>query len=127
MGHPEVALLFFDNASRLKPDNLAFPSLALECLKTVADWPNALVCAEQYRQTPRNSSLAARSRVATFTIFAPTILVRGKTTRRRSKLSIEDWSCWQAELRRNQFSQSLPVLMQRKVCLFNTSIVATRL
>ncbi len=52
MGHPEVALLFFDNASRLKPDNLAFPSLALECLKTVADWPNALARAEQYRQTP---------------------------------------------------------------------------
>jgi tetratricopeptide (TPR) repeat protein len=52
MGHPEVALLFFDNATRLKPDNLAFPSLALECLKSIPNWREALSRAEQYRQTP---------------------------------------------------------------------------
>ena len=50
LGHPEVALLFFDNASRLNPRNLAFPSLALECLKLIPDWNQALTRAERYRQ-----------------------------------------------------------------------------
>ena len=50
LGHPDVAVLFFDNASRLSPNNLAYPSLALECLKLIPDWPKALARAEQYRQ-----------------------------------------------------------------------------
>lgn len=42
MGHPEVALLFFDNAARLEPRNTTYPVLALDCLKTMQDWPELL-------------------------------------------------------------------------------------
>ncbi len=56
LGHPEVAVLFFDNASRLEPANLAFTSLALECLKAIPDWPEALARAERYRLSPETHS-----------------------------------------------------------------------
>ncbi|MBA4017560.1 MAG: hypothetical protein C0483_10345 [Pirellula sp.] len=49
LGEPSVALLFFDNAARLDPESLAYPSLALECLKSIPNWNEALVRAEKYR------------------------------------------------------------------------------
>lgn len=48
MGHPEVALLFFDNAERLEPGNPIYGVLALECLKAVQDWPEVLNRCEAY-------------------------------------------------------------------------------
>ena len=48
-GEPQVALLFFDNAARRDPSNLAYPSLALECLNAIPDWQEALARAERYR------------------------------------------------------------------------------
>ena len=47
MGHPEVATLFFDNAARLEPSNAMHRVLALECLKSIPDWPKAVARAEQ--------------------------------------------------------------------------------
>lgn len=52
MGHPEVAVLFFDNASRLAPENPNYRPLALECLKAIGDWPEILRRSETYRQDP---------------------------------------------------------------------------
>lgn len=48
MGHPEVALVFFDNASRLEVGNSTYQVLALECLKTIQDWPELLRRCELY-------------------------------------------------------------------------------
>jgi tetratricopeptide (TPR) repeat protein len=42
MGYPEVAVLFFDNARRLGPQNPAYGFLALECLKAMEAWPEVL-------------------------------------------------------------------------------------
>ncbi len=50
MGHPVVALLFFDNAARLEPDNSTYHVLALECLKAIQDWPELLKRCEAYVQ-----------------------------------------------------------------------------
>jgi hypothetical protein len=52
MGHPEVALLFFDNASRLEPGNSSYGVLALECLKVMLDWPEVLKRCQAYLQDP---------------------------------------------------------------------------
>jgi hypothetical protein len=50
MGHPEVALLFFDNAARLEPGNTNYRVLALECLKAMQDWPEVLKRCQAYMQ-----------------------------------------------------------------------------
>ncbi len=42
MGHPEVAVLFFDNARRLGPENPAYGFFGLECLKAMEAWPEVL-------------------------------------------------------------------------------------
>jgi tetratricopeptide (TPR) repeat protein len=52
MGHPEVAVLFFDNATRLEPENSTYGVLALECLKAVRDWPEVLRRFEAYVYDP---------------------------------------------------------------------------
>jgi len=56
MGHPEVAVLFFDNATRLAPDNPAYEVLALECLKAMQDWPEVLRRLEAYLREPATPS-----------------------------------------------------------------------
>ncbi|OYV89906.1 MAG: hypothetical protein B7Z73_06505 [Planctomycetia bacterium 21-64-5] len=38
MGHPEIGLLFLDNAARLEPENPTYPMLVLECLKAMSAW-----------------------------------------------------------------------------------------
>jgi len=48
MGHPDVALLFFDNAVRLDPSNPGYAEVALECLKAIRDWPEILRRFEAY-------------------------------------------------------------------------------
>jgi tetratricopeptide (TPR) repeat protein len=48
MGHPEVALLFFDNAARLDPSNVTCHLMSLECLKAISDWEVLLQRAEAY-------------------------------------------------------------------------------
>jgi len=48
MGHPEVAVLFFDNAARLEPANTSYSVLALECLKAMENWPAVLQRCEAY-------------------------------------------------------------------------------
>ena len=48
MGHPEVALLFLDNATRLDPANAMYAEVALDCLKAVQDWPEVLRRCEVY-------------------------------------------------------------------------------
>lgn len=57
MGHPEVALLFFDNAKRLNPENANYCVLALECLKAMQDWPEVLNRCQAYL---RDSAASAR-------------------------------------------------------------------
>jgi tetratricopeptide (TPR) repeat protein len=52
MGHPEVALLFFDNAARLESANSTYGVLALECLKAMQDWPEVLKRCEANLQDP---------------------------------------------------------------------------
>lgn len=53
MGHPEVALLFFDNAARVEPENSTYHVLALECLKAIQDWSELLKRCEAYVQDSR--------------------------------------------------------------------------
>ena len=48
LGHPEVALLFFDNAARLDPENSTYGVLSLECLKSLQDWPEILRRCDRY-------------------------------------------------------------------------------
>jgi len=52
MGHPEVAVLFLDNATRLEPENSMYGVLALECLKAMQDWPEVLRRFEAYVHDP---------------------------------------------------------------------------
>lgn len=52
MGHPEVAVLFFDNATRLEPENSTYGVLALECLKATQDWQEVLRRFEAYVHDP---------------------------------------------------------------------------
>jgi hypothetical protein len=55
MGHPEVALLFFDNAARLSPGNANYGVYALECLKAIENWTEILQRCQAYmkdRATP---------------------------------------------------------------------------
>jgi tetratricopeptide (TPR) repeat protein len=57
MGHPEVALLFFDNAARLESANSNYRVLALECLNAMQDWPELLNRCQAYAQ---DSTASAR-------------------------------------------------------------------
>jgi tetratricopeptide (TPR) repeat protein len=57
MGHPEVALLFFDNAKRLEPRNTNYCVLALECLRAMQDWPEVL---NRCEACVRDSAASAR-------------------------------------------------------------------
>ncbi len=50
MGHPEVALLFLDNATRLDPANAMYAEVALGCLMAVQDWPEILRRCDFYVQ-----------------------------------------------------------------------------
>src|SRR5271157_795628 len=52
LGQHEVALKFFDNASRLKPGHAPYRILALECLKAACDWQEAISRANQYSLDP---------------------------------------------------------------------------
>lgn len=52
LGHPHVALRFFDNASRLKPGHTPYRILALDCLKVSADWQAAVRRAHEYSRDP---------------------------------------------------------------------------
>lgn len=52
MGHPEVAVLFFDNARRLGPENPTYGFVAMECLKAMEDWPEILRRFEIYKADP---------------------------------------------------------------------------
>lgn len=62
LGHPEVAVLFFDNAARLDPNNPTYPALALECLMAIPDLDEALKRVERYRQVETiHSSLLFRA------------------------------------------------------------------
>ena len=49
LGHPEVALRFFDNASRLRPGHSPYLILSLECLKETGNWEDAIKRATQFR------------------------------------------------------------------------------
>lgn len=42
LGHPEVAVLFLDNATRLAPENSNYGLLALDCWKALEDWPEVV-------------------------------------------------------------------------------------
>jgi tetratricopeptide (TPR) repeat protein len=53
MKHPEVALLFFDNAARLDPENLSNRVLALECVKDLQSWRELLNRCEKYVRDPK--------------------------------------------------------------------------
>lgn len=46
--HPEVGLLFIDNAARLEPENATYLALALECLKAMSAWEELRQRAEGY-------------------------------------------------------------------------------
>lgn len=48
MEHPEVALLFFDNAARLDPANESYRIASMECLEAMSAWEGLV---QQVRQT----------------------------------------------------------------------------
>lgn len=52
MGEPGIALLFFDLASRLEPNNATTRAYSLDCLKDLKDLKNLLERCELYTQTP---------------------------------------------------------------------------
>jgi len=55
LGQHDVALKFFDNASRLKPGHAPYRILALESLKAACDWQEAISRANQYSLDPTSS------------------------------------------------------------------------
>jgi len=56
LGHPEIALLFFDNAVRLDPDNDVYHVLVMNCLEKIGNWEATMQRVAKYRSDPNASA-----------------------------------------------------------------------